>query len=208
MVVFIAWLEALPAGRYRFWSESENWGTIWKVRYEKWSLFFSRSPRWHNVAFTLLSGLEIEVKDARDLGRSLFFHFPDFLKILENFPVQTLVWIGELCTNIFTSLFFCILWHLGWLHSAGGCVWGRWLCVQASQTSAATRTPARTASICRNLLWSSPPDVFKVHNCGRLCAPVRQVFSCLPPPTAPAAPGHQKIAHLNPPFDAFLCEGE
>ena len=111
-------------------------------------------------------------------------------------------------TFIFTSLFFCILWHLGWLHSAGGCVWGRWWCVQASQTSAATRTPARTASICRNLLWSSPPDVFKVHNCGRLCAPVRQVFSCLPPPTAPAAPGHQKIAHLNPQVDAFLCEGE
>ena len=111
-------------------------------------------------------------------------------------------------TYIFTSFFFCILWHFGWLHSAGGCVLGRWRCVQASQTSAATRTPARTASICRNLLWSSPPDVFKVHNCGRLCAPVRQVFSCLPPPTAPAAPGHQKIAHLNPQVDAFLCEGE
>ena len=42
--------------------------------------FFSREVQDDTiyVAFTLLSGLEIEMKDAGDLGKSLFFHFPDF----------------------------------------------------------------------------------------------------------------------------------
>ena len=70
---------------------------------------------------------DIEVKDARDLGRSLFFHFPDFLKILENFPVQTLLWIGEL--PIFShlcSFAFCDIWagctQPEVVCEAGGCV--------------------------------------------------------------------------------------
>ena len=77
-----AWLDALPAGRYRFWNESETGVLIifYKRHDMKSDPFFSREVQDDTiyVAFTLLSGLEIEMKDAGDLGKSLFFHFPDF----------------------------------------------------------------------------------------------------------------------------------
>ena len=84
MVAFIPWLDALPAGRYRFWNESETGVLI---------IFYKRHDMKSDPFFSREVQDEIEVKDARDLGRSLFFHFPDILKILENFPVQTSVWI-------------------------------------------------------------------------------------------------------------------
>ena len=54
------------------------------------------------------------MKDAGDLGRSFFFHFPHFFensREARHFPVQTLVWIEEL--PIFShlcSFAFCDIW--------------------------------------------------------------------------------------------------